>query len=290
MVKLRKAFTLIEVLVVMVIIAILMSLLLSGLSSVRRSVQRTQVQFEISVVEASMNKWMSDNHTQPMKLTGGGPNGEFRLCSKYAGVDGKPITEAVGGITRVWPEVQWMLWVFPGLNLQDNGLRHDGNWFVTNDNPLLMDANQMMVVWTTGSTFTNFQGLSYSTQQPFAKASGDEKRKKTLDMPNRRYMDDRGVVDGRLRDLHGTPYAIFAIDPTGRERYPNVQCFGISTYLTPEGLPHKPKSFQIISAGRDKQYGSGGVFTAGQGSWASGQPGHDDYSNIWPTNLGREAD
>lgn len=60
--------------------------------------------------------------------------------------------------------------------------------------------------------------------------------------------------------------------------------FGVSTYT----FDYKRiGGVQILSAGPDKKFGSGGNWTPGTGCWASGQPGADDIANFSSKQLGQ---
>jgi hypothetical protein len=71
-----------------------------------------------------------------------------------------------------------------------------------------------------------------------------------------------------------------------------TQTYGTSGTVTAffqSGTPNKylnAKSFQLISAGRDKVFGRGGAWVAGNGDYAQNAIGHDDFSNFNRLRLG----
>ena len=61
----RKAFTLIELLMVIVIIAVLSGMLLAGIAQARRMAKRTQATAAISSIVSALNNYYTDYHRWP---------------------------------------------------------------------------------------------------------------------------------------------------------------------------------------------------------------------------------
>ncbi len=271
----RFAFTLIELLVVMAIISVLAALLLAGVQSVRKAGDRAKAKAEINQLTLALASFKADRGGNPL-LSGGGPGGEFRLCTSYLDPTGTPLA---------WPEVDYLRQSWPQINLADTGLRNAGAK-VLPAAPVLLDGNQAAILWLCGGQFCNYLGLSNSPTQPFLVPNGGDPRKRYLEPNSDRLRDPvTGTEDGRFRDPWGTPYAILA---SGAKVYAaGVTCYGVSPYSTMFRGQLNAGGTQILSAGRDKQFGPGGNYTAGSGAWTEGQPGGgDDLSNFRTLHLG----
>jgi prepilin-type N-terminal cleavage/methylation domain-containing protein len=92
-------------------------------------------------------------------------------------------------------------------------------------------------------------------------------------------------------DPYGTPYAYFSSYKlaNGYNRYGTSDCanLGVSPYVqstTPTVTFYNPKSFQIISAGKDKTFGPGGLW--GPNNPPTTTAGADDMSNFSSGLLG----
>lgn len=280
----RNGFTLIELLVVMAIIVVMVSLLMVGLNQARISAKRTQTRAEISQISEGASIFAHQMGTVP-PLSGGGNGNGFRLCTKYTDNNGNVLN---------WPEVQALKDLFPSMDLNDNGLRHPLSGVVIYpDSPDSLDGNQALFFWLAGgSDYTNFSGFATNPRKPFAKPTGvqGEKRKGPWFQPRSLdyFKDNFGVIDGRYRDVWGTPYACLGYLQTARG-YPNASCFGVSPFLDATGKPLQPNSIQVISAGPDKKFGPGGSYQPGQGAYGPNQPGDDDIANFRKAQLGSDA-
>ena len=96
-------------------------------------------------------------------------------------------------------------------------------------------------------------------------------------------ISEKHVVDGLLLDEWGTPYAVLI---RGGEPF-SWNGKKVDTYIT--GLRYPP-THQVISAGRDREFGPGGKWTPGEGPWAPGQPGWDDIGSWQDGPLGSEPE
>lgn len=79
----------------------------------------------------------------------------------------------------------------------------------------------------------------------------------------------------------GSPYAYFRAGPAGKYN-PGDAHLGVSPYLktaVPSKTYHNPESYQIISAGRDGQFGPGGVWTPTSAD-SIDPKGADDQANF----------
>lgn len=259
----RAGFTTIELLVVIAIIAILMALLLPAIQRARDSAKRATAASDINQLASAIGVFKQKTHASYI------PNGPFRLCTDYP---------------ANWPETAYLKSLWPYMNLADNGLRVSGA-VVSSQNPLVLDANQVMTFFLTGGPYTGYQGFSNNRQQPFTPPGAvGEQRFTALEQAPASKFD----AAGHYLDPWGTPYAYFSWESPSNT-YP-VTVFSaagspVVAYFTPGTTPPRfinGKSFQIISAGRNKVFGAGGAWTPGAGAWANetSSPGGDDMSNF----------
>jgi prepilin-type N-terminal cleavage/methylation domain-containing protein len=309
----RSGFTLIELIVVVAILALLMALILPAVQRMRTAGLRVQARADITELGVAAGNFAGTFGPSP-QVSGGGPNGEFRLVTKYTDSSGNLLTDTilVGGVPtqRVWPEIDFLLTAFPNMNTSDNGLRQggDGGPPVMATNPELLDGNQAMVFLLTGGVDCQFRGFSRNVAKPFTPLKTNpppppgtppESRKGPfIEVQMKRVTDPlTQVVDGRFRDPWGTPYAVLSYANYAKG-YPvttwngtPITCYGVSPFL----VASNPTQFingstnQIISAGPNGKFGPGGPWVAGQGTYAMGSDGSDDISNFASAPLGSDA-
>lgn len=271
----RPAFTLIELLAVLAIISLLTALTVPAVNRVRAVGKRTQCKVEIDQFGLSLSAFGADHGGNMPVLTGGGPNGEFRLCTSY--------TDSAGNLLP-WPEVDFLLATWPTMNRTDNGLRMNGSP-VPQNAPLMLDPNQAAMVWLTGGIPCQFAGLSKSPRQPFAPPVVGDERRRYLDPPSRALRDatGAGVIDGRFYDVYGNAIAVMTW--SGQKGYVGA-CYGVQPYSTAFKGQLNRNGSQVISAGPDGKFGTGGNYTPGTGNWGNGTAGADDLANFRTMALG----
>jgi hypothetical protein len=243
----------------------------------RGPTRSTQTTADIRQIESAIGLFKSKFNVGYLAATGGGPNGEFRLCSSYADANDNWLD---------WPEVPYLKQVFSQMDRLDNGLRWNGRP-VTPDSPRLLDANQSLVFFLTGGPFTKYGGFWQDKQRPCTASGkvGENHIGPFLDFPSSRF-----DADGRLLDPWGTPFAYFTAVP-GNDYTGSFTWKGVT--VRPYGDPDhperfaNPKQFQIISAGRNGVFAPGGSWTPGEGEWAADAPGGDDLSNFNNGTLDR---
>jgi prepilin-type N-terminal cleavage/methylation domain-containing protein len=158
------------------------------------------------------------------------------------------------------------------------------------------------------SGFYNTATTPLNHNNGYAAVNGDQAKGPFFD-----FKADR-LKGGNYYDPYGTPYIYFS-SKNGNDYNVFGKAFGDYVYPAPigpnpvqiptykanggwalpltvspfVGLDNKyinPNGFQIISAGKDKQFGRGGVFDPGTGDYSPGAQGGDDISNFYRGPLG----
>src|SRR5687767_13060162 len=80
----RRAFTLLELLVVIALIAVLAGILLPAIQNVRDSARRSAVASDIAQVGTAVAAFKARFNVAHLPAFGGGAGGAFRLCTSYA--------------------------------------------------------------------------------------------------------------------------------------------------------------------------------------------------------------
>jgi hypothetical protein len=97
-----------------------------------------------------------------------------------------------------------------------------------------------------------------------------------------------GARTGRYLDPWGTPYLYMA--PIDGKLYPATGQGGVNPFRQSAAKAINPDTFQIISAGPNKVFGPGGVYTPGVSPYTDKQPGGDDFSNFRNLKLSAASD
>jgi prepilin-type N-terminal cleavage/methylation domain-containing protein len=268
----RAGFTLIELLVVMAIIATLVGLLMSGVQKARGSRDRAENIHRMNKISTALSGLKEQNNGLGLDYVPSHviSNGGFVLKAVYNGDEPE-----VFYLRKAWRNMNTTMTPDPVTGDTSNG--YTGQ-------PVVLDANQLLTVFLTGGTWTNYSGFSANPRKPFLPPTAGESRKGP-------YVEIAGksnlfvvAPNGHawLVDPWGTPYAYFA-PINGKANAYGSQSFSLPNgifdlYPTPWGVtPYtnggkfvNETSFQIISAGADKVFGAGGPLPG------VGVPGGDD--------------
>ncbi len=271
----HRGVTLLELLVVIAIIGILVSLLLAGVQRVRDAQVRTENGDRIAQIgQAIGNAKLKLNLTQiPAGLL---PNYSFTLKGRYNGNE---------------PELEYLLAAFPQMNTAMNSNQDNG--YTGPD--VVLDANQTLMLFLTGGTATQFTGFSTNSKRPFEIGNaGDSRKGPYLEGVNQKWyrLDiSKTPAQAWLVDKYDVPFAYFASLKGKLGAYPPDQSF---SWVDPEppavplstvkafrsnGKYLNEQGFQIISAGKDRQFGAGDMVIPGQGV------GADDQANFTKSTL-----
>lgn len=258
--KSRHAFTLIELLVAIAIIALLMAIFLSAITRTRQAARNAQTSSEIAQIGSAVQAFKTKFNVRYVPSCGlnGGP---FRLRTQYATTD---------------PELVYLKSLFPNLpyivgplDPRNPNVHPLGTGLDDAD----LDPGQTLMFFMTGGSGLNYHGFSTNRREPFIPTGGD-----TVG-PFLEVSRSRLDPQGRYLDPWGTHYAFFSTDPMGK--YPTShQGSPVQAYREANGSLINAKSFQIVSAGADQQFGPGGIWTPGVGPWELVNAGGDDLSNF----------
>ena len=254
----RNAFTLIELLIVIAIIGILTAFLLPALSGVRRTARIAQVRTEITSLEGAIENFKLKFGIQPpsyivLKETQAG----------WALTD--PATVRSKGLVRqIWPQFDFTYAAFPMNRVDING---DGLY--DSPSPLELSQGECLVFFIggmpSGTLATGFAvtGFSQNPTTPFASGG----RRVSLYEFTPRFSDVNGNGMPEYLDplpSQTNPYLYFSSYDGAGYRGSELAAPGLEfVYLQGAAATSqawKPKNFQIISPGFDRQYGKGGPF------------------------------
>ncbi len=286
----HEAFTLIELLVVIAIIAVLIGLLLPAIQKVRVVAKRAQTTNDISQLTAAVSSFKDQwGHVPPNQFClpvrpGGnsGPNAALMdasfafLQSKY-GQARWPKTSDIDGAGNIIWDASWTTVFAYNTN--------------SNNNPVLQ-GNQCMTLFLGGPSLTG-----WAHDRPAAPSAAATAKMFYLDIPLTK-LNTSGTVAATTygypsnapvyMDPFGVPFAYFASTKVGgKYAAPNFTAAGVSgsqtlnAYIEPNAKWLNQDGCQIISAGENKRFGTGGTWTPGAGAYVTtGTDGGDDMANF----------
>lgn len=256
----RGGFTLIELLAVIVVISILIALLLPAVNRVRVTARNTQVRTEISALESAVATFRTQFGMEP-------PSG-IVLYETQAGWNTDVYSRTI--VRQLWPQFDFT-YAATSNQLDLNG---DGSFdkvTLSLGECLVFFLGGMPLKSVSGGKSTFFMtGFSKSPTFPFASKAIATNRDPAI------YEFD----SARLVDVNGNGFPEF-VDPLPGQTMPYIyyssydgQGYKATEFGSP-GLSEpyrqdkastapqwKPKNFQLISPGYDKQFGFGGAFIA----------------------------
>ncbi|NBY02693.1 MAG: type II secretion system protein [Planctomycetes bacterium] len=288
-----SAFTLIELLVVIAIIGILVSLTSVGVVKILNRGQMVAARTEISQLEAAIaaakqNFGNVDELPSIIELYSSGPNFQAAANATNAmtGLPTNPNTRnTFNFFTKVFGKNWYSTTVIPWLGSSVTAASYSAA-------PKKLLGMEALVFLLGGfadssSGAPNFVGFSsnplnpmdvtntkYKTKGPFY----EFKQKQII--PGTSYYTMVNNTGGSYAYFSSSDYAYFLANPLGGIVYPYHKSpsppVASSSY-------YNPKTFQIISSGQDKLFGSGGYYAP---PYTTGQPVFDDISNFSSLQLG----
>ncbi len=278
----RPAFTLVELLTVIAIIAILIGLLLPAVMKVLDNATKAQVAGEIDQLSTALNAAKTDlmgdsTYTLPSQLILHEHN-NYNMANPVEAATYRALRKAFGPYAI--KAGNWIDW--NGNGVQDTG-------------PLLLYGDSALVFWLGGiptplGTTPGCLGFSTNTTNP-AMPGGTRKGpyyefKSARLVPCNSAPTFYKYLDPYSSGKTGQPYAY--LTSYGNGNYSN-DCpnLGVSPYMTSVTPPVyiNPNGFQIISAGKNRLFGPGGLWNPTTG-YGGGGPGADDLANFSSTFLG----
>lgn len=284
----RPAFTLVELLVVIAIIGILMSLLLAAVTKTMTRIEETRTRNDIAQLSQAIESFKAKYNVGyiPSRIV------LRRQLSTYGTTPLELDSKAY--INQVWPTID-----------RAGAVSH--NWGGMDGATLY---GHQCLVFFLGGIQVNGACTGFSTNPNDPTAPGGD-RVSFFDFPTNRLVDAGGGFLA-FKDGYGkVPYAYFSSykKTNGYNRYPGSDCSTLSTTFAPlapspyaENLGGaagdkylNPNTFQIISAGRDKNFGRGTFDAAhlwnarnptGNADYVATAPGADDMSNFSDRFLG----
>lgn len=250
--RIRRAFTLVELMVAIVIILILLGLLIPAIGAVKLTAQKAQVRTEISNLEAAITAFKADFGMDPPSL--------IKLHEDQAGWNSDQRSKSL--IKQMWPQFDFTL---------SRDINKDGS---ISGNTVL-NAGECLAfflggVWDVSGKTPN--GFSKNPADPFAVSNaGTNRQGPYFEFDNSRFVDTDGDNAPEYLDSFPSqqlPY-IYLSSYDGRgyrsddwtgTGLTDVYRQGDPTISPSTDSPFKPKSYQIISPGADFDFGTGGNY------------------------------
>ncbi len=295
----RPGYTLLELLVVIAIIAVLVGLLMAGVMAVMQARERTQTKYEISKLadglNAAMKEYGGNTRSLPGKLVLFNSLANYSSpaagTSQYGGVStGVPYTAQDVAVSR--DTLRKMFGVRLLANNPNGVVYWDGSspTVAANANNIAVLEGQHCLVFYLGGIATptasgiKMNGFSADVTNPSAGiiTPGTAQRKGPFYEfpPNRLQAYSTCPGFYAFLDPYGTPFAYFGQPTTGKSNnyYDYCPSLGVHVYYEGPTSFTNPDSFQIISAGRDRIFGAGGLWNPSAG--ASDGNARDDLANF----------
>jgi general secretion pathway protein G len=277
----RAGFTLIELLAVIVILAILVALLVPAVMNARKSALAASVSSEIGTISGAITSFKQDFGIEPpsyivLSETGGGWS-----------------TASIALLGRMWPQFNF-------------ALSHDFNLDGDTSDTLTLYGSECLVfflggptswtdadsdgVYDSGEIIVPTAGFSRNPANPFAPlpASGASNRQG----PFFNFLVDRLIASptntnfyGYNDPLSGTSAVYLYVSSYDGQGYNAADLGGAMTDAYRNGTSttspyYNPNSFQIISAGFDRAYGTGGPYQNGIDMGVARDPERDNITNF----------
>jgi prepilin-type N-terminal cleavage/methylation domain-containing protein len=287
----RGAFTLIELLVVMAIIAVLISLTAAAVFNVFIRMDEVKARTELNQMAGGIKEFEADYNIDkppPSRLfldesgaynVAAYPN-YARLTAAQKAQVAKLVEDSKEYIHTVWPRIKYP------VDWNGNGR--------TNDAPVVLEGQECLVFFLGGAKNANGLHIGFSTDETNPMRATAKRKGPYFQFTAGRLQAGPQAGYQQYLDPYGVkPYAYFSSGKTqnGYEAYNLLgsDCASLNAtfrpYFDSPGHYWKPDTFQIISAGRDKTFGPGGMWTPTTTNTVP-QAGRDDISNFYDRKLG----
>lgn len=273
----RPAFTLIELLVVIAIIAILAALVLAGVFAFLRKGPEAKNRNDILQLGIGLQKF-HDKY-------GFYPPSKIKLCPQFSGYNMAQALDkqSVAYLSAMWPNInrsKVFAWAGQGVTMPASGV--------------VLEGHQCLVFFLGGIPRGSNKapdGFANDATWPTNPAATDKFKFFEFDGGRCEYLGGSlfpSYLDSHVAN-HGKkiPFAYFSSFKRSNGYSPfgtsDNASFGVSPYIetsTPAVKYYNATTYQIISAGPDGAFGSGGVWPP------ASTAGKDDISNFYDRNLG----
>jgi len=319
----RPGFTIIELLIVITIIGVLVTLVTVGVTGAISKANQARNQYEINQLQTSLESFKTK--------FGGYPPSRIRLRTEEASYDttSQYEVDSRAFLRRMFPRMIWTAaaqktWGSDGAHIDGGTLANPSTWYWD------LEGDQCLVFFLGGIPIGNLDGTTPGCQGfatnpanptdalatnrigPFHEFNSSrlvlQHGANPLTTHNGffSYLDTYGNSNGTGTARAGLPFAYFSAynNSNGYNRYSTTDCgtLGVAPYAegwtTTGGRFLKPNSFQIVSAGRNRVFGTGTVYSgdpltspiwtpANAGTlYPANSNGADDQSNFYDSPLG----
>lgn len=273
----RSGFTLVELLVAIGIVAILAALLLGGIQAATQAVATAKVSSDIRALETALATFQSEyGHYPPSSIT---------LYESNSADPGWNVDTT--DPTRLSRSRQIITELFPEFDFGAHDINQDGD---TND-VIVLSGDECLVFFLGGmpdlSQYPTYipKGFSKNPTNPFSTSGvnrvgpfAEFQINRFVDADNDRFAEYMDPLSGQFR-----PYAYFSgYDGRGYRAADGALASGAVAYFYLQALnePYKKNSFQIVSPGRDSEYGTGGIYDPSGSRNTISEQDKDNLSSI----------
>jgi general secretion pathway protein G len=265
----RDAFTLLELLVAIAIVVLLAGLLLSAVNKVLVYAEEVRTVYEVGKLSEALELFRSEFGLYPPS----------RIQLFERGTPPDPYSAQY--LTRMFSGIDLDLYVTSG-----GSLFHDWNGNgVADPQPYALEGQECLVLFLGGPPYQALGGApsgwhtdkTFPTRPPTPTATRlgpffEMNLARLGNMADQNDFDPVRHIWRGYKDPYGTPYAYFLARDTSFNNYVNdcpslcgiaFQPYWMSPPTPTPNAPvkyHRPDKFQLISAGRDRRFGTGGHY------------------------------
>ncbi len=267
----RQAFTLIELLVVIAIITILAGLTLAAVMKFLSRGPEVQARSDITNLDVALKSFYSK--------VGAYPPSQIKLCENWSNYGNTQLDQdSQAFLRKMFPRGNFVA----GATFNWAGVPATGATYI-------LQGQECLVYFLQGPRGAGFDttigqtGLGNNRLGPFYTFQPGRLQASTVNAKFQIYIDPWGKQ----------PFAYFSCynTPNGYNRYGASDCSALSVqpYLNNVnnvGQYYNPETYQIITAGADQVFGTGGLWAPATATTNAGINGKDDMTNFYPLVMG----
>jgi len=319
----NSAFTLVELMIVIAIIGVLVSLVSVGVMTALEKGRSVAARLEIGQLEAGISAAKTDlgnvevlpsilklyRSKSAFETAANTVNSALQPSDPLAKSSWMFLTKAFGKTISGESDgtsADVLEWFGADRNTTTGALIPQGSYWPGNvANPVTLQGMEVLVfllggipAYDNAANKVTFQGFSSARLNPCeVKPNSSLKRKgpyyefdtarigwTKLNNYSAGVYAYKNPFDGYYAYFASPDYKTFSTTPlvfNGISLYPFRTGTGLNPYKN-------PKTFQIISPGKDQIFGGGGTYAAGAGDYIIGSAGYDDMANFAPDILGKK--